>query len=66
MSDNLNLTKKRWATLVAACVVSLIIGTGYAWSVFAGPWAERLSVPSAALAFTVCNAVGLHHNDHRR
>lgn len=58
MSDNLNLTKKRWATLVAACVVNLIIGTGYAWSVFAGPWAERLSVPSAALAFTVCNAVG--------
>lgn len=58
MSDNLNLTKKRWATLVAACVINLIIGTGYAWSVFAGPWAERLNVPSAALAFTVCNAVG--------
>lgn len=58
MSDNLNLTKKRWATLIAACVINLIIGTGYAWSVFAGPWAERLGVPSAALAFTVCNAVG--------
>lgn len=33
MSDNLNLTKKRWATLVAACVVNLIIGTGYAWKI---------------------------------
>lgn len=58
MSENSNLTKSRWATLVAACVVNLIIGTGYAWSVFAGPWAEKLGVASAALAFTVCNAVG--------
>lgn len=58
MSENSKLTKQRWSTLVAACVVNLIIGTGYAWSVFAGPWAELLQVPSATLAFTVCNAVG--------
>lgn len=54
----MDYNKKRWTVLVAACVINLIIGTGYAWSVFAGPWAEVLGVPSAALAFTVSNAVG--------
>ncbi len=50
--------KKRWVTLIVSCIINIIIGTGYAWSVFAGPWAEALKVESAALAFSVCNAVG--------
>lgn len=53
-----NYSSKRWMTLVVACIINIIIGTGYAWSVFAGPWAEALQVPSAAMAFSVCNAVG--------
>ncbi len=54
----MDYNKRRWVVLVVSCIVNIIIGTGYAWSVFAGPWAELLGVPSAALAFTVCNAVG--------
>lgn len=57
MSDNQNLTSKRWSVLIVSCIINLIIGTGYAWSVFAGPWAEIFKEP-AGLAFTVCNAVG--------
>ncbi len=54
----MDYNKRRWVVLVVSCIVNIIIGTGYAWSVFAGPWAEVLNVPSAALAFTVCNGVG--------
>ena len=50
--------KKRWVVLVVSCIVNIIIGTGYAWSVFAGPWAQELGIQNAAPAFTVCNAVG--------
>ncbi|MCI8285014.1 MAG: OFA family MFS transporter, partial [Firmicutes bacterium] len=39
MSDNQNLTSKRWAVLIVSCIINLIIGTGYAWSVFAPKWA---------------------------
>lgn len=53
----MDYNKKRWVVLVVSCIVNIIIGTGYAWSVFAGPWAEVIGQP-AALAFTVCNAVG--------
>ncbi len=54
----MDYNKRRWVVLIVSCIVNIIIGTGYAWSVFAGPWAEKLNVPSAALAFTVCNGVG--------
>ena len=54
----MDYNKRRWVVLIVSCIVNIIIGTGYAWSVFAGPWAETLNVPSAALAFTVCNGVG--------
>jgi len=50
--------KKRWVVLIISCLINIVIGTGYAWSVFAGPWAEELGVKSAALAFTVSSAVG--------
>ncbi len=53
----MDYNKKRWVVLVVSCIVNIVIGTGYAWSVFAGPWAEVIGKP-AALAFTICNAVG--------
>lgn len=58
MSENQNLNSQRWIVLIVSCIINIIIGTGYAWSVFAKPWADELGVASAALAFTVCNAVG--------
>lgn len=65
MSDNQNLTSKRWSVLIVSCIINLIIGTGYAWSVFAPKWAVAFAGPggdptqiNVALAFTVCNAVG--------
>lgn len=54
----MDYNKRRWIVLVVSCIVNIIIGTGYAWSVFAGPWAEVIGQP-AALAFTVCNALVL-------
>ena len=60
------LTKKRWAILIASCLINLCIGSLYAWSVFSAPMAEHLnavngtSLTSANLAivFTVANSVG--------
>ena len=36
MSENQKLTKQRWFVLIAACVINVMIGTGYAWSMFVG------------------------------
>ena len=60
MSDNSALTKQRWTTLVISCIINVVIGTGYAWSVFGAAWATELNTDagSTALAFTICNAVG--------
>ncbi len=60
MSDNQALTKQRWTTLVVSLIINLVIGTGYAWSVFGSAWAEELNTSpgTTALAFTICNAVG--------
>ncbi len=68
MDKNLQkkLTKKRWIFLAASCLINLCIGSLYAWSVFAGPLAERinlltgssLTAASLAIVFTVANAVG--------
>lgn len=60
------LTKKRWLILAASCLINLCIGSLYAWSVFAGPLAERINVltgssltaANLAIIFTVANAVG--------
>jgi MFS family permease len=58
------LTVRRWFVLAASCLVSLLIGSIYAWSVFAKPLAEYLSavngtaIGSLAIVFTVANSVG--------
>lgn len=68
MEKNLQkkLTKKRWLILAASCLINLCIGSLYAWSVFAGPLAERINIltgstltaANLAIVFTVANAVG--------
>lgn len=58
------MEKKRWLILAASCLVTLCIGSLYAWSVFASPMAEYLTeltgkeIVSLAIVFTVANAVG--------
>lgn len=60
----MNLTKKRWIILVASCLINLCIGSLYAWSVFATPMAEYLTmitgnkVKGLAIIFTIANSVG--------
>ena len=39
----MDYTKKRWAVLIACCLVNLCIGSLYAWSVFAGPLLEKFN-----------------------
>lgn len=60
------LTKKRWAVLVASCMINLCIGSLYVWSVFAAPMADYLSSVTSsaitasdlAIVFTIANSVG--------
>ncbi|MBE7723378.1 MAG: OFA family MFS transporter [Enterocloster citroniae] len=62
----MNLDKKRWIILAAACLINLCLGSIYAWSVFASSMAEHFSsilghnVTSGDLAivYTITNAVG--------
>lgn len=60
----MNLTKKRWLVLAASCMINIIIGSLYAWSVFAQPMATYLSeltgteIRNLAIVFTVANSVG--------
>lgn len=62
----MNLDKKRWIILTAACLINLCLGSIYAWSVFASSMAEHFSsalgqnVTSGDLAivYTIANAVG--------
>ncbi|MGN1350268.1 MAG: OFA family MFS transporter [Anaerovoracaceae bacterium] len=61
MSDTQNLTKKRWTILFAACVINVMIGTGYAWSMFASPLNEHFGGEAMATltwAFTLANSIG--------
>lgn len=62
-----NLDRRRWLVLIASCVINLCIGSLYAWSVFAVPLAEKLSLlagngeitaANLAVVFTVANSVG--------
>ena len=39
----MNLDKKRWIILAAACLINLCLGSIYAWSVFASSMAEHFS-----------------------
>ena len=56
----MDLKSKRWLVLIVSCIVNLIIGTGYAWSIFARPWAEftGAEIAQLGLVFGICNAVG--------
>lgn len=60
MSENQNLTKSRWAVLFAACAINIMIGTGYAWSMFVSPLAEHFgegSMATLSWAFTIANGI---------
>lgn len=60
----MNLIKKRWLILIASCLVTLCIGSLYAWSVFAVPMASHLTeitgqkITNLSMVFTVANSVG--------
>lgn len=62
----MNLDKKRWVILTAACLINLCLGSIYAWSVFASSMTEyfntalQLNVTAGDLAivYTIANAVG--------
>ena len=62
----MNLTRKRWLLLAISCAICFCAGSIYAWSVFAGPLAARLSAITGtaltpgdlASAFALANAVG--------
>ncbi|MDD4239303.1 MAG: OFA family MFS transporter [Desulfotomaculaceae bacterium] len=62
----MDLKSKRWIVLVASVLINLCIGSGYAWSVFARPMVDHLSLVTgvavtagaATLAFTISNLFG--------
>ena len=64
---NLLLTKRRWLVLLASCAANLALGAFFAWSVFAGPMAERLnalqgtsySAADLAIIFSLANGLGV-------
>lgn len=64
--ERARLTKKRWMILFASCLINLVIGTMYAWSVFSGPMAEHLNrlngtaltAADLSIVFSVGNADG--------
>ncbi len=55
----MDLKKKRWIILVASVLINMCIGSGYAWSVYAGPLIEKFGWTAAAVAltFTIANAI---------
>ena len=57
--------KQRWIVLAASCIANLCIGSLYAWSVFAGPLAQKFTelgtttaAGDLAIVFSVANSVG--------
>ena len=65
MSENQNLTKKRWSVLIVSCIINVMIGTGYAWSMFVGPLNEHFvamgfdtAMATLTWAFTLANSIG--------
>ena len=65
-TTSMDLDKRRWVVLTASCLINLCIGSIYAWSVFASPLAEKISIAQGtlytaamlAIVFTVANSVG--------
>lgn len=61
MSENQKLTKQRWFVLIAACVINVMIGTGYAWSMFVGNLNAHFggeAMGTLTWAFTLANSIG--------
>ncbi len=62
----MELTKKRWVVLIAACIINLCVGSLYAWNAFSGPMAEYLTQVNGtqftagdlAVVFSIGNSVG--------
>lgn len=56
----MDLSKKRWYVLFASVIINLCIGSGYAWSVFAGPLMKMYGWTAAAtaIAFTLSTGMG--------
>jgi MFS family permease len=62
----MNIDKKRWIILIAACFINLCLGSIYAWSVFASSMTDYfnnvlgLNVTSGdmAIVYTIANSVG--------
>lgn len=65
----MTLEKKRWLVLISSCIINLCIGSLYAWSVFAAPFAKYLNnasnltgekalIPAnLVIVFVVANAI---------
>ncbi len=56
-----NYTSKRWTILIVSCIMNIMIGTSYAWSMFATPLNEHFGGDAMATltwAFTLANALG--------
>lgn len=66
MKGEINYTHRRWVVLVCSCLINLVVGSLYVWSVFAGPMAEHLNTingtaltaASLAIVFSVGNSDG--------
>lgn len=62
----MNIDKKRWIILIAACLINLCLGSIYAWSVFASSMTEyfndvlhlNVTAGDLAIVYTIANAVG--------
>lgn len=62
----MNLDKKRWVVLLAACFINLCLGSIYAWSVFSSAMTEyfnaslgmNLTPGDLAIVYTIANSVG--------
>lgn len=61
MSENSNLKSTRWLILTVSCIINIVIGTGYAWSMFATPLNEHFggdAMGTLTWAFTLANSIG--------
>ena len=62
----MNLDKKRWIVLLAACFINLCLGSIYAWSVFSSAMTEYFNTSlgmnvtpgDLAIVYTIANSVG--------
>ena len=62
----MNLDKKRWIVLLAACFINLCLGSIYAWSVFSSAMTEYFNASlgmnvtpgDLAIVYTIANSVG--------